>query len=107
MKKSIGLVILLFVSIIATTAQSPQAFKYQAIARDEAGNVLAICDIGLRVSIMEEGADVKTVYVEIHKVQTNIYGLINIVIGEGRVEKGEGGMEKGEGGMEKGDWKIF
>jgi len=88
MKKSIGLVILLFAGIIATTAQTPQAFKYQAIARDESGNVLSIWDISLRVSIKQQDTE-ESVYIETHKVQTNIYGLVNIVIGEGQREKGD------------------
>jgi len=69
-------------------AQSPQAFKYQAIARDEVGNVLSIWDIGLRVSIIQKGTDGQAVYVETHKVKSNVYGLINLVIGEGQTVSG-------------------
>jgi uncharacterized protein (TIGR02145 family) len=87
MKKSITLVIF-FLQAFFLTAQYPQAFKYQAIARDEAGNALSICDIGLRVKIVQKDTDL-AVYVETHKVQTNVYGLINLMIGEGKTEKGE------------------
>ena len=84
-----AIIALCFPGIILSHAQSPQAFKYQAIAHDEAGNVLSICDIGLRVSIMKNGDDETPVYMETHQVQTNIYGLINLVIGEGQKVKGE------------------
>jgi len=70
-------------------AQAPQAFKYQAIARDEAGNVLSFWDIGLRISIIQEGIGGQAIYVETHKTQTNIYGLINLIIGEGKVVRGD------------------
>ncbi|MCK5839938.1 MAG: hypothetical protein KAG99_08815, partial [Bacteroidales bacterium] len=70
-------------------AQAPQAFKYQAIARDEAGNILSIRDISIRISIIEEGGDAQADYMETHKMQTNIYGLINLIIGEGDVDKGD------------------
>jgi len=39
-------------AIAVTFAQSPQAFKYQAIARDNSGNVLANQPISIRVSIL-------------------------------------------------------
>ena len=70
-------------------AQAPQAFKYQAIARDDAGNILLMWDISLRVSLIREGADGQAVYVEAHSVKTNIYGLVNLIIGEGELVKGD------------------
>jgi len=70
-------------------SQSPQAFKYQAIARDDAGNVLSVWDLSLRISLLEEGTDGRVVYTETHKVQTNIFGLINLVIGDGDIVDGD------------------
>jgi len=70
-------------------SQTPQAFKYQAIARDEAGNILSMWDISLRISLIQEGDDGKAVYVETHRIQTNIYGLINLIIGEGDIVNGD------------------
>ena len=69
-------------------AQTPQAFKYQAIARDKAGNVLSNWEIGMRVSIIEGGHDGQAVYIETHQITSNIYGMINLVIGKGNVQKG-------------------
>jgi len=89
MKKLLFLLSLTMVITVTGFAQAPHAFKYQAIARDEAGNALSIWDICLRISIIEEGSDADAVYVETHKVQTNIYGLINLIIGEGEVVKGD------------------
>jgi len=82
----ISLITLLLSSFLA--AQSPQAFKYQAIARDISGNTLSFWDIGLRISILEKGQEGPALYSETHKVRSNVYGLINLVIGEGQLERG-------------------
>jgi len=74
---------------ILIIAQAPQAFKYQAIARDKAGNILINNDIGLRISMVEVNRDGIARYVETHEVKSNPFGMINLVIGEGRGEKGE------------------
>ncbi len=89
MKKLFLFLSITMVITVTIYAQAPQAFKYQAIARDEAGNALSIWDISLRISIIEEGSDEQAVYMETHKMQTNIYGLINLIIGEGEVVKGD------------------
>ena len=87
--KKIYFTLLALLTVSMIIAQSPKAFKYQAIARDEAGNALSLWDISLRVSLLQEGTDGQVVYAETHNVQTNIYGLINLVIGEGKVVKGD------------------
>ena len=92
--KKIYITLLSIIAVTTLLAQSPQAFKYQAIARDEAGNSLSMWDISLRVSLIQQGADGVAVYVETHKVQTNIYGLISLIIGEGDVLEGEFGSVK-------------
>jgi len=83
--------LLILISLFSATlfAQTPQAFKYQAIARDESGNILSGWDIALRVSILQDNEAGLEVYTETHQVKSSIYGLINLVIGEGRMEKGE------------------
>jgi len=89
MKKLLFLLAIALMPGMILLAQSPQAFKYQAIARDDAGNVLSMWDISLRVSLIQEGTDGQIVYVETHKAQTNIYGLINLVIGDGDIVDGD------------------
>ena len=66
-------------------AQSPEAFKYQAIARDASGNVIANQNVSFRISIIKTSATGTPVYVETHYSITNEFGLININIGEGSV----------------------
>jgi len=70
-------------------AQAPQALNYQAIARDEAGNILANWDIGLRISIVQGDKDGANVYTETQRVKSNVFGLINLVIGKGDDSEGD------------------
>ncbi len=68
--------------------QAPQAFKYQAIARDGQGNILANKDIGIRIKILLGiGADT-VVYSEVHNTRTNQFGLIHLEIGNGEDKQG-------------------
>ena len=64
-------------------SQSPQAFKYQAVARDASGNVLANQDVSFQVSILEGSADGTLVYRERYFPITNQFGLVSLDIGLG------------------------
>jgi len=62
-------------------AQAPQGFNYQAILRNTDGTVKVNETISLQTSIVDElGA---SAYLEIHNTETNEFGLVNVVIGEG------------------------
>ncbi|MCD4728275.1 MAG: tail fiber domain-containing protein [Pirellulales bacterium] len=82
--KKIYLSFILFSFIaISVLSQTPQAIKYQAIARDAVGNIIADQDVALRISILEASAIGTAVYVETHIAHTNQFGLLNIEIGNG------------------------
>ena len=83
MKKSV------FTSMIVLTslslfAQAPQAFKYQAVIRDKAGQVLSNQVVSLQVSILQSAVDGPEVYREMHSVTTSELGLVSIEIGKGK-----------------------
>jgi hypothetical protein len=64
-------------------AQVPQAFSYQAVARDASGEVKANANIRVQVNILQ-GSDSGTVlYTESHSVQTSEIGSFSIEIGNG------------------------
>jgi len=95
MKKSIHnfsltVIIALIIMLIGSSvfAQSPEAFKYQAIARDAGGNVLANQSVSLKISILKTSDTGTPVYVETHTVTTNSFGLINLNIGTGTIVSG-------------------
>ncbi|MEM7658603.1 MAG: hypothetical protein AAF399_20935 [Bacteroidota bacterium] len=80
--------ILTFFSIllfsILTFAQVPQAFNYQAVARDANGECLSDDSISLRISVLDDSVGTDPIYEEIFSnVPTNHQGLFSIEIGTG------------------------
>jgi hypothetical protein len=69
--------------VIGISAQTPQLFKYQAVARDVSGAVLANQLVSFRISILQGSATGSAVYTEIHTKSTNSFGLIDLEIGSG------------------------
>ncbi|MBN3036612.1 MAG: hypothetical protein JW861_13580 [Bacteroidales bacterium] len=72
----------LFVTQI-TIAQSPQAFRYQAVVRDNAGLILQNHIVGIRISIHDGNPGGTIVYQETFTGTTNEFGLMNLNIGTG------------------------
>ena len=68
---------------------SPQAFKYQAIVRDNAGNTMNGILVGFQVTIKNNACDGSPVYQEVFTVLTNNYGLVNLSIGRGSNTTGD------------------
>ncbi len=66
----------------------PEAFNYQALARDNAGNILANQSVSFRMSILKTSVTGTVVYSEIHGVTTDPYGLVTLTIGTGGVVSG-------------------
>jgi hypothetical protein len=64
-------------------AQVPQAINYQAVARDNSGNLLAGKTVTVRMSIISATPGGTEEWVETHAVNTNDYGLFTLRIGEG------------------------
>ena len=82
MKKSIFFLAFQFF-LICLSAQTPQAIKYQAVARDNSGNLVANQNIGFRISILQGSPTGPSVFSETHNVASNTYGLVNFEIGAG------------------------
>jgi hypothetical protein len=84
--------IIFFLAILlglAVWAQTPQAFKYQAVARDASGNVLANKNVTFRISIIQGTVTGAIVYNELHSKTTNSYGLVDLEIGRGTSPSGD------------------
>jgi hypothetical protein len=64
-------------------AQSPQAFNYQAIARNSTGILLASQSIGIKVLIHQGSSGGTIVYSETFTTTTNQFGLFTISVGKG------------------------
>ena len=75
---------LMLMFVFELKAQVPQAFNYQAVARNSSGNLLASQTISIKITIHQSSASGTVVYSETHgSVTTNQFGLFTINIGEG------------------------
>ena len=88
MKQLLLLVLVIVLTTGITSAQSPDMFNYQAVARDDQGNVLSNQDVGIKISILQGSASGTVVYEEEHTKMTNDQGLVNLMIGNGSVLSG-------------------
>jgi len=64
-------------------AQAPNAIKYQAVARDANGDVIANQSVSLTISILQGSVTGTEVFTETHDSTTNAYGLVSLNIGAG------------------------
>lgn len=64
-------------------AQVPQAFSYQAVARDASGEIKANADIRVQVRILQGSEDGTVLYTETHSVLTSEIGSFSLEIGRG------------------------
>ena len=83
MKKILAFIYLLLLLQLQSYAVVPEAIKYQAVARDNGGNILANKNIGIRLSILKGNISGAAVYIETHATTSNNLGLINLEIGKG------------------------
>jgi hypothetical protein len=88
MKRILSIIVFVLVSIVISFGQTPQAIKYQAIARDLQGTPLINQDVSLRVSLLQGDREGAAVYSETQNLPTNSYGLINLEIGKGKALSG-------------------
>ena len=64
-------------------AQSPEKFSYQAVVRDNQGNLIKNQEISIQVSLIQSEVDGTTAYSESHLPTTNSNGVLTIEIGAG------------------------
>jgi uncharacterized protein (TIGR02145 family) len=83
MKKSMMLIVSILLSL-SILAQTPQSFRYQAVARDNSGNVLANQVVSFQISILSGSVSGAVAYSETHVgLSTNAFGLVELEIGNG------------------------
>ena len=89
MKKIILLLTLSFSLLNFANAQTPpNAFNYSAVARNAAGQPIATTTIGIQITILKTSPTGASQYSENHFVNTDAFGLFNLVIGAGAVQSG-------------------
>lgn len=80
---------LMIITIANIFAQSPQAFKYQAVVRNVNGDIITEQNVSVRVSILQDRVSGTIVYSETHTPTTNDFGIINLKIGNGSNVSGD------------------
>lgn len=66
----------------------PRAFNYSAVARNAAGQPIASATIGIQISILKSSAIGQVMYSENHVVDTDPFGLFNLIVGAGAIQSG-------------------
>jgi hypothetical protein len=83
MKRIFFFIILVFLGA-ALSAQTPLSFRYQAVARDNSGNILDNQLVSFRISILSGSVSGTITYRETHTgLSTNAFGLVELEIGKG------------------------
>lgn len=81
LSKSILVSLLSMLIVSGIMAQSPQMFNYQAVIRNEAGQVISSEGVIIEITLLQGGADGNQIFSETHNTHTNEFGLINLQIG--------------------------
>ncbi len=83
MKKRILTFLLMLTTITVVFSQVPNAFNYQAVVRNSAGEIMANKTVSFRISLLKNSETGTVVYSETHSLSTNEFGLVNFKIGKG------------------------
>lgn len=81
--KNLSLILLLLLFSIFCNAQIPQGISYQAIAQNNIGLPVINTAIGIKIDILNDSATGTILYSETHSETTSLFGLYNLVIGQG------------------------
>jgi len=71
-----------------TMAQAPEGINYQAVIRNNVGDIIPSQPVGLKISILQGSSTGAAIYEESFTPTTNQFGLINIVVGQGTILSG-------------------
>ena len=81
MKKVALISILIFLGITMIFAQSPQAFKYQAVLRNAQGEIRQNESVVVKIEIRKNSSSGTVVYSETYNTTTSNFGFVNLNVG--------------------------
>ena len=76
------------IATIATFAQAPQGFNYQATVRNSTGALIVNQNVNFKFNVMLNSATSLPVFSETHMAPTDELGQVNLVIGQGTATVG-------------------
>jgi len=65
------------------SGQAPQKFNYQAVVRDNSGDIISNQSVGIQLSVHDVSATGTIVFRETHNSSTNQFGIVNLEVGTG------------------------
>ena len=74
---------------LAQSTDVAQGINFQAVARDEAGQIISNQPVSLKIALVSKNGPAAEYYSETHQVITDQNGLFQIVIGEGKEASGK------------------
>ena len=78
------LIVLSFLSFqVFCFGQAPEGINYQAVIRDNAGNVIQNNNVSLKMSLYQTAIGGAIIYEESFSSTTDNFGLVNLIIGQG------------------------
>ena len=80
--------LLAIIATIATFAQAPQGFNYQATVRNSTGALIVNQNVNFKFNVMLNSATSLPVFSETHMAPTDELGQVNLVIGQGTATVG-------------------
>lgn len=80
LKFTVSFVLVVFL-LGAVYPQAPGMFNYQAVVRNNNGQPIANEQIQLEIAIIKSQPDGEIVFAETHVVETNDFGLVNLMVG--------------------------
>ena len=83
MKNLLILTAFFLCSVSLLQAQAPQAFNYQAVARDANNNPYQNTTLGIRISLVRDNPNGASDFIEEHQVVTTDLGVFTLQIGKG------------------------
>ena len=82
MKRFVLFILLLFATCGVMLAQAPKGFNYQAVVRNDAGQIVSDKNVGIRFQILQGSEDGVAVYVYTGIERTNTNGVLSLVVGK-------------------------
>jgi uncharacterized protein (TIGR02145 family) len=89
MRKIILLSLLTFIYISNLISQAPNLMSYQAVIWDASGSLVSEKMVSIKLSILQGSVSGTSVYSENHRVQSNVNGLVSLMIGGGTNSSGK------------------
>ena len=78
----------LLLTLVVNAQTPPNAFNYSAVARNAAKQPITSTTIGIQITILKTSPTGASQYSENHFINTDAFGLFNLVIGAGAVQSG-------------------